>query len=544
MRLTGPRPNPNPAPPPAESNYSGPPAFPSTPTSSQLPYPHQSSPESGTTLLEPLPSARRDDGLTDAEGLRQQWRGTSPPIYPPQEQDIGYQYDNPYLPDRSHSPSVGPWDSASQRAVSHYPLPTPTNIPLGSDMQDSRHLRNKNSYSGGLSYIDEEGAYHKSEYARPASALELRSLVADAAEMGESGPAVKFDEYETSPHPYPPSQKSRNSSIEQDSNLYHWLLFPTGLDRLLALFGLHYGGGYPIEQAIERKRRGIGGQKWPVAAWGLAVAMTAVIIYELVANHQVMGTPIAIKRLLTPVSPPTTACSLASICGHGGFPSGTPDQSWRFVLPIFLHVGVIHLALNMIAQITAGAQVERELGTIPFLIVYFAGGIYGFVLGGNFSRTGIPSVGASGALFATNACVLVDLLLHWKYEARPKLKAFLLAIEFLVGIAIGYIPNAVDGLAHLGGFAMGLLLGSILYPSISETKRHRNIVWGIRFVALALAIVAFVLTVRNFYTADPNAACEWCRFLSCIPTSTNQRCTGTGITSSTTSNTRRSWELL
>jgi membrane associated rhomboid family serine protease len=55
----------------------------------------------------------------------------------------------------------------------------------------------------------------------------------------------------------------------------------------------------------------------------------------------------------------------------------------------------------MIAQVTAGAQVEREMGTVPFLLVYFAGGIYGFVLGGNFSRTGIPSVGASGALFAT-----------------------------------------------------------------------------------------------------------------------------------------------
>jgi membrane associated rhomboid family serine protease len=55
----------------------------------------------------------------------------------------------------------------------------------------------------------------------------------------------------------------------------------------------------------------------------------------------------------------------------------------------------------MVAQITAGAQVEREMGTVPFLIVYMAGGIYGFVLGGNFGRVGIPSVGASGALFAT-----------------------------------------------------------------------------------------------------------------------------------------------
>lgn len=42
----------------------------------------------------------------------------------------------------------------------------------------------------------------------------------------------------------------------------------------------------------------------------------------------------------------------------------------------------------------------QSVGTIPFLIVYFAGGLFGNILGGNFSRSGIPSVGASGALVA------------------------------------------------------------------------------------------------------------------------------------------------
>lgn len=66
----------------------------------------------------------------------------------------------------------------------------------------------------------------------------------------------------------------------------------------------------------------------------------------------------------------------------------------------------------MVAQITAGAQVEREMGTVPFLIVYMAGGIYGFVLGGNFGRVGIPSVGASGALFATVSLYLQSGITH------------------------------------------------------------------------------------------------------------------------------------
>jgi membrane associated rhomboid family serine protease len=43
----------------------------------------------------------------------------------------------------------------------------------------------------------------------------------------------------------------------------------------------------------------------------------------------------------------------------------TPNQSWRFFTPIFLHVGAIHLILNMLAQLTAGAQIEREMGELP-----------------------------------------------------------------------------------------------------------------------------------------------------------------------------------
>lgn len=53
-------------------------------------------------------------------------------------------------------------------------------------------------------------------------------------------------------------------------------------------------------------------------------------------------------------------------------------------------------------------------------------------------------------------------------------------------------------LAHLGGFLMGLLVGTTLYPVISTTKRHRMIVWGFRILAIPLAIVLFVVLIRNF----------------------------------------------
>ena len=69
-----------------------------------------------------------------------------------------------------------------------------------------------------------------------------------------------------------------------------------------------------------------------------------------------------------------------------------------------------------------------------------------------------------------------------------------------------YIPY-VDNFVHLGGFLMGLLVGMVFYPIISETKRHKSIVWGFRIAAIPLIIVLFVVLTKNFYKDDPSA-CE------------------------------------
>jgi membrane associated rhomboid family serine protease len=40
-------------------------------------------------------------------------------------------------------------------------------------------------------------------------------------------------------------------------------------------------------------------------------------------------------------------------------------ETWRFFVPIFLHVGIVHFLLNMVAQVFAGSQVEKEMGKSP-----------------------------------------------------------------------------------------------------------------------------------------------------------------------------------
>ncbi|THH09466.1 hypothetical protein EW145_g1984 [Phellinidium pouzarii] len=313
-------------------------------------------------------------------------------------------------------------------------------------------------------------------------------------------------------------------------------------------FARFFSGKYPIEQRIEDKERGIGRQRYPFLVWLLTTIMVAVFIYELVVNGQQQGSPISLKPVVNymlgpsesalidvgarfppcmkdvldvPITlelpcmndtanPPTEVCPISELCGFGGIDSNeTPNQWFRFITAIFLHAGIIHIALNMVAQLLVSAQLEREMGSVGFFLVYFCAGIFGNVLGGNFALVGVPSVGASGAIFGTVAVSWVDLLAHWKYQYRPKAKLIAMTIELILGIAMGFIPY-VDNFAHLGGFLMGLLVGTIFYPVISETKRHRTVMWGLRLAALPLVIVLFVVLTRNFYTTDPSA-CEFAK---------------------------------
>ena len=94
-------------------------------------------------------------------------------------------------------------------------------------------------------------------------------------------------------------------------------------------------------------------------------------------------------------------CSLSDLCGFGGVPNPQvggslddepePDQWWRFILPIFLHAGLIHIAFNLLIQLSLGREMELRFGWARFLLVYFSSGIFGFVLGGNYAADGIAS---------------------------------------------------------------------------------------------------------------------------------------------------------
>ncbi|KAI8363214.1 rhomboid family-domain-containing protein [Mortierella sp. GBAus27b] len=212
----------------------------------------------------------------------------------------------------------------------------------------------------------------------------------------------------------------------------------------------------------------------------------------------------------------TQACTISDICGFTPISStGKPPNQWfRFITPIFLHGGVVHLIFNLLFQLRTGADLERDMGWWRIGIIYMCSGVAGFVLGGNYAPLLSPSLGASGAIFGLIGCLVLDLVQNWKLVIRPCWELTKLTIMILVSFAFGLLPF-LDNFAHIGGFIAGILSGLVFMPVVYFSKRDKFIKRGLAVVALPALVLFIVLGLTTFYKGVNN--CSWCKYLSCLP---------------------------
>ena len=88
------------------------------------------------------------------------------------------------------------------------------------------------------------------------------------------------------------------------------------------------------------------------------------------------------------------------------------NEWWRFVTPIFLHAGLIHLAFNVYVQAKIGSDLEAMWGTSTWIAIFLVSGVGGNLASAIFLPTSI-GVGASGSIMGMLGAWLVDLIMHW-----------------------------------------------------------------------------------------------------------------------------------
>jgi len=133
---------------------------------------------------------------------------------------------------------------------------------------------------------------------------------------------------------------------------------------------------------------------------------------------------------------------------------------WRIFTPILLHASITHILFNMWALWVLGPQIERGVGTWPFVSLFLAsagvGGAFAFYLGDPLD----VAVGASGAIFG-----LFGIWLSWAMHRRNTMqgRAMLRQIGFLllINAAIPFLVPNIAWQAHLGGLIAGMVIGEI-----------------------------------------------------------------------------------
>jgi rhomboid protease GluP len=192
-------------------------------------------------------------------------------------------------------------------------------------------------------------------------------------------------------------------------------------------------------------------------------------------------------------------------------------QWWRLVTPIFIHVNLPHILINMYSLWVIGPWVEKLYGSAKFTVFWIVTGIAGVALSyltvvpgsrpgliGSFLIKSMddPSAGASGALFG-----LVGVLFVFGIKYRRELpegfkRAFgtgMLPV-ILLNLGIGFVGRGlIDNAAHMGGLLSGAALATVVSYKRPGASAGMTIAWRMaQIAALLLVLISFVMVKKHF----------------------------------------------
>lgn len=183
-------------------------------------------------------------------------------------------------------------------------------------------------------------------------------------------------------------------------------------------------------------------------------------------------------------------------------PATKDGQWWRLGTAMFLHFGLVHLAMNMWALWDCGRLVERLYGSWRFVLIYLASGLAGNLVSLVAQGDRAVSGGASGAIFGAFGALLVCLARE-RRQVDPTEFRWLFwggAAFALATLALGFVIRGIDNAAHIGGLVAGALLGIVLGRAL--TPRRPIAAWqraaAIGTLALATSVFAFNIPAPRY----------------------------------------------
>jgi rhomboid protease GluP len=136
---------------------------------------------------------------------------------------------------------------------------------------------------------------------------------------------------------------------------------------------------------------------------------------------------------------------------------------WQLVSSMFVHVGIVHIASNMLFLFIFGLRAEELFSTAEYYMIYFSSGLAGNLLS-LLAGPDLLSAGASGAIFGVFGANIIFLR---KATGQPIFVSLMFAFLFFI-MTLSFETNVF---AHFGGLVAGLLFGYAFAGTRSFVRR-------------------------------------------------------------------------
>jgi len=171
---------------------------------------------------------------------------------------------------------------------------------------------------------------------------------------------------------------------------------------------------------------------------------------------------------------------------------------WRLVACVFLHVGAVHLAVNVIGLFFLGRVAEELFGGVRTVAIFGVAGLAGSTAS-YLASPAMISAGASGAILGLLGAVFLELTWH-RAHYRTAWKRGLwggLVVVTVAQVGTGFFYPVIDQWAHGAGLVGGALAGALLSPHAKWARVVPHLARVLAGAFVALAIAATVLVART-----------------------------------------------
>ena len=202
---------------------------------------------------------------------------------------------------------------------------------------------------------------------------------------------------------------------------------------------------------------------------------------------------VGMSGLLSILSPSNRAVFLFG--ASGAIPVFTAGRWWTIFSASWLHGGLLHIFMNMMAVRQLAPAIAEVFGPGRMVIIYTVSGATGFGLS-SFAGRFLPALPfLAGGQFTLGASAsiagLIGAVLAYSQRSGSTLARSYASQYAIMLVIIGVLLPGIDNYAHMGGFGGGYLLARMLDPMKAERIDHMMIA----LLCLGASLLSVVVSV-------------------------------------------------